>query len=70
MLDGDTFGPTVKVTPELSIDPPMTFAGWYQGDFTNWVTGTDTDAYVAFVFAPKGQNQDTWLARVPLSLLK
>jgi hypothetical protein len=70
MLDGDTFGPTVKVTPELSIDPPMTFAGWYQGDFTNWVTGNDTDAYVAFVFAPKGQNEDTWLARVPLSLLK
>ena len=70
MLDGDTFGPTVKVTPELSIDPPMTFAGWYSGDFTNWVTGNDTDAYVAFVFAPKGQNEDTWLARVPLSLLK
>jgi hypothetical protein len=70
MLDGDTFGPTIKVTPELSIDPPMTFAGYYQGDFTNWVVGNTTDAFVAFVFAPKGLNEDTWVARVPLSLLK
>ena len=70
MMTGDSFGPTVKITPELSIDPPSSLDTWYNGDFTNWVVGNNTDAFVAFVFAPKGQNEDTWLARVPLSLLR
>jgi hypothetical protein len=70
MLSGDSFGPTIKLTPELSIDPPSSFDTWYNGDFTNAVVGNKTDAFVAFVFAPKGHDENTWLARVPLSILK
>jgi hypothetical protein len=70
MLDGDSFGPTIKVNPALSIDPPSSFDTWYNGDFLNWVTGNKTDAFVAFVYAPGGQDEDTWLAKVPLRLLK
>jgi len=75
MLDNDTFGPTIKISPELSIYPPLTYAGWYGGgngggDFTTWVEGNNTDAFVAFPYAPRGEVLDTYLARVPLRLLK
>jgi hypothetical protein len=74
MLDGDTFGPTVKVSPELSIYPTLTYAGNYGngnggGDFTTWVTGNAETAFVAFPMASKGEVLDTYLARVPLRLL-
>ena len=74
MLDGDRFGPTVKVSPELSIYPPLTYAGNYGngnggGDFTTWVTGNNETAFVAFPFAPRGEVLDTYVARVPLRLL-
>ena len=75
MLNGDTFGPTVKVSPELSIYPPLTYAGNYgngngAGDFTTWVQGSTETAFVAFPFAPAGVTLDTVLAEVPLGLLK
>jgi hypothetical protein len=75
MLDGDTFGPTVKVSPELSIYPPLTYAGNYGngnggGDFTTWVQGNTSAAFVAFPYAPRGEILDTYLAKVPLSLLQ
>ena len=75
MLRGDTFGPTVKVSPELSEYPPLTYDGNYGGgngggDFTTWVSGNASDAFVAFPYAPRGEVLDTWLARVPLALLK
>ena len=75
MLDGDTFGPTVKVSPELSIYPPLTYAGNYgngngAGDYTTWVTGNTDKVFVAFPFAPAGVVEDTVLAEVPLNLLK
>jgi hypothetical protein len=75
MLDAGTFGPTVKVSPELSIYPPLTYAGNYGngnggGDFTTWVTGNTTAAFVAFPYAPLGEVLDTYLAKVPLSILK
>jgi hypothetical protein len=74
MMTGDAFGPTVKASPELSIYPPLTYAGNYGngnggGDFTTWVTGNDSHAFVAFPYAPGGQVEDTVLAGVPLSLL-
>src|SRR5579872_5764554 len=45
MLENGEFGPTLKVSPELSIYPPLTYAGNYGngnggGDFVTWVTGT------------------------------
>lgn len=74
MLDGDTFGPTIKVSPELSIYPPLTYAGNYgngngAGDFTTWVQGNTDSAFVAFPLALRGEIEDTYLARVPLRML-
>ena len=75
MLDGDTFGPTVKVSPELSMYPPLTYAGNYGngnggGDFTTWVQGNTTAAFVAFPYAPGGEVLDTYVAKIPLNILK
>jgi hypothetical protein len=75
MLNGDSFGPTVKVSPALSEYPPLTYDGNYGngnggGDFVTWTIGNDKDAFVAFPCAPGGEVEDTWLARVPLGLLK
>jgi len=75
MLDGDSFGPTVKVSAELSIYPPLTYAGNYGlgnggGDFTTWVQGNTSAAFVAFPYAPRGEILDTYLAKVPLAILK
>jgi L-ascorbate metabolism protein UlaG (beta-lactamase superfamily) len=74
MFQSDAFGPTIKVSPELSIYPPLTYAGNYgngngAGDFTTWVEGNEEAAFVAFPFAPKGEVEDTYLARVPLTIL-
>ena len=75
MLDRDTFGPTIKVSPELSIYPPLTYAGNYGngnggGDFTTWVQGNTSAAFVAFPYAARGEVLDTYLAKVPLSVLQ
>jgi hypothetical protein len=75
LLENERFGPTIKVSPELSIYPPLTYAGNYGngnggGDFTTWVTGSNETAFIAFPFAPKGDVLDTYLARVPLRLLQ
>jgi len=75
MLDGDTFGPTVKVSAELSMYPPLTYAGNYGngnggGDFTTWVQGNANAAFVAFPYSPGGVALDTYLAKVPLNILK
>ncbi len=75
MMTGDTFGPTIKVTPEPSIYPAMIAVGNYNataggGDFTTWVTGNNEYAFVATPYMPGGVAEDTYLAKVPLSLLK
>lgn len=75
LLQGDRFGPTIKVSPELSVYPTLTYSGNYGqgnggGDFTTWVTGTATTAFVAFPYAPRGEVLDTYVARVPMSLLR
>jgi hypothetical protein len=75
MLEDDRFGPTIKVSAELSMYAPLTYAGNYGvgtggGDFTTWVTGNTTDAFVAFPYAPGGVVLDTYLGRVPLTLLQ
>ncbi len=75
MLNGDSFGPTVKVSAELSEYPPLTYDGNYGngnggGDFTTWIQGNDRDAFVAFPYSPRGEILDTWLARIPLTLLR
>lgn len=74
MITGDAFGPTVKVSPELSMYPPLTYGGNYGGgngggDFATWVQGSTLAAFVAFPYMPGGQVENTYLARVPLTLL-
>lgn len=74
MYDGKRFGPTVQISPELSIYPYLTTQGNYQndlggGDFTTWITGNDHYALVAFPYAPEGLVLDTYFARVPLNML-
>ena len=75
LLNGNAFGPTIKLTPEASIYPPLTYVGNYNptaggGDFWTSVTGNRSIAYVAFPYAPKGVVQDDWLARIPLAKMK
>ena len=73
MVDG-RFGPTAKVSPEISMYSPLSYAGNYGignggGDFTTWVTGNNQYAFVAFPYSPGGRALDTYLARVPLTVL-
>ena len=70
MMDGDSFGPTVKVSAERSAYPAVISLGNYLGDFSTWVQGNDSAAFVAFPYAPGGAVLDAYLAKVPLSLLK
>ena len=75
MMTGDSFGPTVKATAEPSVYPPLLYLGNYGpttggGDFTTWVTGSNDYAFVATPYAPGGAVLDTYLSRIPLSLLK
>ena len=55
--------------------PALTYAGNYGngnggGDFTTWVQGNATNAFVASPYAPLGEVLDTYVAKVPLSILK
>lgn len=75
MLNGESFGPTAKVSPELSIYPPLTYVGNYRngngaGDFTTWIQGNKNKAFVTFPYAPMGITLDTYLAEIPLGVLK
>jgi hypothetical protein len=75
MLDSGTFGPTIKVSAEPSVYPPLTYLGNYGngnggGDFSTWVTGNREFAFVAFPYAPMGVVEDTFVGKVPLSILK
>ena len=76
MLDQDgDFGPTIKISAEPSVYPPLTYLGNYGrgnggGDFTTWVTGNDEYALVVYPYAPRGKVLDTYLARIPLSELR
>ena len=75
MVTNDRLGPSVKVSPEISIYPPLTWVGNYGngtggGDFTTWVHGNNDYALVAFPYMPGGLVEDTYLARVPLNILK
>jgi hypothetical protein len=75
LLNGNAFGPTIKLNPEPSIYPALTYVGNYNptsggGDFYSSITGNHTTAFIGFPYAPKGVVQDDWLARVPLAAMK
>jgi hypothetical protein len=72
LLNKDHFGATVKVSPQPSVYPTLTYLGNYgvgtgANDFTTWITGSKDYAFVAFPYAPMGLVEDTDFARIPLS---
>lgn len=80
--NGNSFGPTVRVSPESSTYPIGTtmgagtpFAANYNlnnggGDFSTWITGNRQFAFVAFPYAPGGLVLDTYLAKIPLTMMQ
>lgn len=78
LLDGNTFGPSIRISPKSSTYPIGTTVGSTDpdaadynlnngdGDFSTWITGDATFAYVAFPYAPGGAVLDTYLAKIPL----
>jgi hypothetical protein len=74
LLDHGTFGPTIQVSPELSAYPAIIAQGNYGqtnggGDFTTWITGSREFAFIAFPYIPHGLVEDTYLGRIPLSVM-
>ena len=82
LLQGDSFGPTIRVSPESSTYPlattvgsPLPNAADYNlnnggGDFSTWITGNPQAALVAYPYAPGGIALDTYFARVPLTTMQ
>jgi hypothetical protein len=75
LLDRRGFGATVKVSPQPSVYPPLTYlgnsgVGTGAGDFTTWIIGSREYAFVAFPFAPLALVEDTDFARIPLSTMR
>jgi hypothetical protein len=81
LLDGNSFGPSVRVSPKSSTYPVGTTVGAdvpdaadYNlnnggGDFSTWITGDNQFAYVAFPYAPGGRVLDTYIAKIPLKMM-
>lgn len=82
LLQGTSFGPTVRVTPESSMYPlattvgsPLPNAADYNlnnggGDFSTWITGNAQYAFVATLYAPDDLVLDTYLAKIPLAVME
>jgi len=82
LLHGNSFGPTVRVSLASSMYPVGTTVGSAApghadynlnnggGDFSTWITGDHHYAYVAFPYAPGGQVLDTYLAKIPLTMMQ
>jgi hypothetical protein len=82
LLRGNHFGPTVRVSPESSTYPIGTTVGSSApghadynlnnggGDFSTWITGDHQYAYVTFPYAPGRLVLDTYLAKVPLTMMQ
>jgi hypothetical protein len=82
LLHGNSFGPTIRVSPESSTYPVGTTVGStvpnhadYNlnnggGDFSTWITGNHQFAFVAFPYAPGGLVLDTYLAKIPLTMMQ
>ncbi|MFI5340711.1 MAG: sialidase family protein [Candidatus Methylomirabilales bacterium] len=81
LLHGNSFGPTIRVSPESSTYPSGTTVGSTApghadfnlnnggGDYSTWITGNDEFAFVAFPYAPGGLVLDTYFAKIPLTMM-
>lgn len=85
LLHGNSFGPTIRVSPESSKYPTRTtmgagtpFAANYNlnnggGDFSTFITGNHRFAFVGFPYAPGDPDEsalDTYFARIPLTMMQ
>jgi len=82
LLHGNSFGPTIRVSPQSSTYPVGTTVGSTApnhadynlnnggGDFSTWITGNHQFAFVAFPYAPGGLVLDTYLAKIPLTMMQ
>jgi hypothetical protein len=85
LLHGNSFGPTIKVSPEPSKYPTRTTVGAgtphaanYNlnnggGDFSTFITGNHQYAFVGFPYAPGDPDEsalDTYFAKIPLTMLQ
>jgi hypothetical protein len=81
-MHGNSFGPTIRVSPESSKYPVATTMGSTApshadynlnnggGDFSTWIAGNNQFALVAFPYAPGGLVLDTYFAKVPLTMMQ
>ena len=82
LMHGNSFGPTIRVSPESSKYPVGTTVGSSApnhadynlnnggGDFSTWITGNNQFALVAFPYAPGGRVLDTYFAKIPLTRMQ
>jgi len=82
LMHGNSFGPTIRVSPESSKYPIGTTVGStvpghadYNlnnggGDFSTWITGNNRFALAAFPYAPGGVVLDTYFAKIPLTMMQ
>jgi hypothetical protein len=82
LMHGNSFGPTIRVSPESSKYPIATTVGSTApnhadynlnnggGDFSTWITGNNQFALVAFPYAPGGLVLDTYFAKIPLTMMQ
>ena len=85
LLHGNSFGPTIRVSPESSKYPTRTTMGAgtpnaanYNlnnggGDFSTFITGNHQFAFVGFPYAPGDPDEsalDTYLAKIPLTMMQ
>jgi hypothetical protein len=82
LMHGNSFGPTIRVSPESSKYPVATTMGSTApshadynlnnggGDFSTWIAGNNQFALVAFPYAPGGLVLDTYFAKVPLTMMQ
>jgi len=82
LMHGNCFGPTISVSPDSSTYPIGTTVGStvpghadYNlnnggGDFSTWITGNGRFALAAFPYAPGGVVLDTYLAKIPLTMMQ
>jgi len=73
IVNDQTFGATIKVSPEPSPYPALIQLGNYSfggGDFSTWITGDNQFAHIVFPYSPGGVVQRTYYARIPLDRMK
>ncbi len=73
MITPGKVGPTIKLSEEGSVYPPLVQLGNYSfggGDFSTPISGNREDVFVVFPYSPGGVVQKTTLAKVPVANMR